>query len=57
MLCFTMFKIFCGNTDRAFFHPATRNSCKQYLAVILLQENVWQVPLSKGDTTRPVQKS
>ena len=39
------------------FHPAARNSCKQYLAVILLQENAWQVPLSKRDTTRPVQKS
>ena len=39
------------------FHPAARNSCKQYLAVILLQGNVWQVSLSKSDTTRPVQKS
>ena len=38
------------------FYPVARSSCKQYLAVILLQENVWQVPLSKMDTTRPVQK-
>ena len=49
---------YLGEIQRArAFHPAPRNSCKLYLAVILLQENAWQVPLSKRDTTRTVQKS